>query len=210
MESPTLAPLLLAGFGIALAHAALPTHWLPFVAASRAQGWSRTRTLAVTTLAGGGHVLFTIVLGALVTLLGMGVQQWAAGVFPYLAATVLMGFGLYYWFHDEHHHAHLPEQPAARRDDRAVIIALLLALTFSPCEGFLPVFVAGAGIGWSGFILLSAVLLIATLLGMLALTWLTLLGIERLKLDLLEHYDQRIAGGLLFALGAATLLLETT
>lgn len=208
VNSTALGSLLLAGFGIAFAHAALPTHWLPFVAAGRAQGWSRARTLGVTLLAGGGHVLFTIALGVLITALGISVQKWTAGIFPYIAAAVLMGFGVYYWTREEHHHHAMPDAPAPRRDDRAVIWALITALTFSPCEGFLPVFIAGAPLGWSGFALLCAVLMFATLAGMLALTWLTLLGLERLKLDMLEHYDHRIAGGLLFALGLAVLLLE--
>ena len=63
--------------------------------------------------------------------------------------------------------------------DKAVITGLLAALTFSPCEGFLPMFVAGAKFGWSGFLVLCATLAIATLAGMMLLTWLTLLGSSR-------------------------------
>ena len=41
-----------AGFTIAFLHAAIPTHWLPFVLIARGQGWSTTKTLSVTALAG--------------------------------------------------------------------------------------------------------------------------------------------------------------
>jgi hypothetical protein len=51
------------GFAVAFLHAALPTHWLPFVLVGRAQKWSTGRTLGVTLLAGLGHVGLTILLG---------------------------------------------------------------------------------------------------------------------------------------------------
>ena len=33
------------GLAVAFIHAAIPTHWLPFIVVARAQGWSRGRTL---------------------------------------------------------------------------------------------------------------------------------------------------------------------
>ena len=44
--------------------------------------------------------------------------------------------------------------------------------------------------------------------GMLLLVWLTLMGLEHVKLDRLERHEGRIAGGLLMALGLAVLVLE--
>ena len=90
-----------------------------------------------------------------------------------------------------------------------MIIALLAALTFSPCEGFLPVFVAGAKFGWAGFVVLCAVLTVATLAGMLLLTWLTLIGFPHATFDRFERYESKVLGGLLISLGIAVLILET-
>ena len=59
------------GFVVAFAHAAIPTHWLPFVLAGRGQRWRKGTTLMVVALCGSGHVLFTTVLGALVVWLGI-------------------------------------------------------------------------------------------------------------------------------------------
>lgn len=84
------------GFTVAFAHAALPTHWLPFVLAGRGQGWSRGKTLLVSALAGSGHVLFTTALGVVVVGLGIAVDRWTGEVFPYIAGSVLVLFGLYY------------------------------------------------------------------------------------------------------------------
>ena len=58
--------LVVTGFAVAFLHAAIPTHWLPFVVAAQAQHWKKTKTLAVTGVAGAGHVFFTIALGVLV------------------------------------------------------------------------------------------------------------------------------------------------
>lgn len=240
MNSGLLASIAATGFGLAFLHAALPTHWLPFVLAGRAQHWSHARTLTVTTLAGGGHVLFTVALGAVVAWLGFAVAHWTEGVFPWLAGSVLVAVGG--WFlsrqwrgqrhghghftgahdhgdHDHgHHHVHphehaqsplVPPGRAAARSDRAVVLGLLAALTFSPCEGFLPVFVAGVPYGWAGFLLLSLLLAVATLAGMLLFTWLTLLGITRLRLERLERYENGLAGSVLLALGVLVWALET-
>lgn len=35
------------GFVVAFAHAAIPTHWLPFVLAGRGQRWGKAKTLMV-------------------------------------------------------------------------------------------------------------------------------------------------------------------
>jgi len=89
----------------------------------------------------------------------------------------------------------------ARPDDRAVVLGLLVALTFSPCEAFLPVFLAGALHGWVGYVALSLVLALATGLGMMLFTSLALKGLQHLELRSLERYENGIAGALLVLMG---------
>ncbi len=252
MSTGFLNALVATGFGIAFFHAALPTHWLPFVLAARGQGWSRAKALTVTAAAGFGHILFTIVLGALVLWIGLKTEGLTGNVFPFIAGSVLMAFGSYYLFsqarhgHGHHHglgfgryrgagehehahagdghrhgdHDHLPvhvgeghghthgEQPRPRGSDLAVILGLLALLTFSPCEGFLPVYLSGVGYGWSGFALLSVVLALATLAGMVLFTWLTLTGLERVRFSVLERYESGIVGALLILLGVAIMVFD--
>jgi ABC-type nickel/cobalt efflux system permease component RcnA len=92
--------------------------------------------------------------------------------------------------------------------DKATILGLLTMLTFSPCEGFLPVYLSGISLGWMGFIVLSLILAIATLAGMMAFTMLTLAGMEKLKLTFLEKYENALTGIVLCILGVAVTLLE--
>lgn len=346
------------GFVVAFAHAAIPTHWLPFVLAGRGQRWGKAKTLAVVGLCGTGHVLFTTVLGALVVWLGIETSKWTGDVFPWIAGGALILFGLYYIVrqlrgggHGHHHfggghdhgghdhgpgghdhsghdhgadghagHDHaadikridtghgavllevfedgvpprfrlraegasalpqpgevsletvrpggarqafsfvahdgflesveeIPEpheftarvtlshgdhghsysvkfeehqhgasaaaeaqaaaKPASRfgKSDGAVILSLFMLLTFSPCEGFLPVYLSGITYGWIGFIVLSAVLAIATVGGMMVFTWLTMSGMERLRLEFLERYESGILGAFILFLGAGIIFL---
>lgn len=210
--------LLTAGFSVALVHAALPTHWLPFVLAGRAQKWSDRKTMMVTGVAGGGHAIFTAVLGALAAVAGAAVDRWSRSLFPWIAGGVLVAFGLFYlWRHvrggghggHDHGHVHGHDHGSRRsRSDHATVLGLIAMLMFSPCEGFFPVYVAGARDGWWGFLWLSAALTVATLGAMLAFTGLALRGLQHLKFERLERYENAIVGGMLVAIGIAVWIYE--
>lgn len=235
MNQGVLTTIAATGFAVAFLHAAIPTHWLPFVLTARVQKWNRARTLAVTALAGSGHVLFTALLGFLVAWFGIALNNKVGGWFPWIAGGALVVFGLYYIIqqlrgrghghshalhnhgdshdhaHDEaeHHHHHDDELTAPpRKSDWGAIVSLLALLTFSPCEGFLPVYVSGVRYGWSGFFLLTVILSIATVAGMVVFTWLTLAGMEKLNLRVLEKYERGIMGALLCLLGLLVIVFE--
>lgn len=330
MNETFLISIMATGFAVAFFHAAIPTHWLPFVLAGRGQGWSKTKTLMVVALCGSGHVLFTTMLGVLVVWLGTETSKWTGEVFPWIAGGALILFGLYYLIrqarghghghshfgpgggHGHHHDAEirqietdhgvfalevfedavpprfrirngdgvapLPraettevetvrpdgvrqtfafvaregflessdkipephefvahislahgehidryearfeehEHPAGVHEgvvprptsDRAVLLGLFTLLTFSPCEGFLPIYLSGIRYGWAGFAVLSVVLASATLAGMLVFTALTMAGLEKFKLQALEKYESAILGALLSALGVAVIVFE--
>lgn len=58
MNAAVLPSIMATGFGVTFSHAAIPTHWLPFVLAERGQRCSHGKTLAVTAyLVGAGHGL---------------------------------------------------------------------------------------------------------------------------------------------------------
>lgn len=217
------------GFAVAFLHAAIPTHWLPFVLTARGQGWSTAKTIWVTAFAGLGHVLFTTVLGVLVVWLGLELSQMVGSAFPFVAGGALIAFGLFYLVRfanggrhghahghshgHEHGHEHGQDRAKAKApatmSDRAAILSLITLLTFSPCEGFLPVYLSGISYGWMGFALLSAVLASATLAGMVLFTWLTLRGLQHLRLGALERYESAFLGVLLCALGGVIMVFES-
>ena len=89
-----------------------------------------------------------------------------------------------------------------------MIAGLFALLTFSPCEAFLPVFLTGAKYGWLGFVVLSSVLAIATVAGMITFTWLTLLGLQRLRFKTLEKYEPLIVSAVFCLLGVLVIIFE--
>ena len=196
----------LSGFAVAFLHAALPTHWLPFVLTARIQGWSRSKTLGVTALVGLVHVLFTSILGVLVAWLGIQVSEAAEGPFAWLAGGTLILIGLVHLSRQvlgiKHHcntcsrcNPHLPAGSSLELTSDLVAIGGLIAiLTFSPCEAFLPIYISGAGFGWGGFLMLSVILAAATLSSMLLFTFLTMAGMKKMNLKYFEEQESAIMG----------------
>jgi nickel/cobalt transporter (NicO) family protein len=242
MNQTILTTIALTGFGVAFFHAAIPTHWLPFVLTARVQGWNASKTIAVTALAGTGHVLVTAALGLAITVFGTAISESVGAWFPRIAGGALILFGGYYLvrqmigkghvhFHYPHEHLHEPGHEHAHghghehqhshdhghdhgcqahpTSDRAAILSLLAFLTFSPCEGFVPFYVSGLRYGWGGFAVLTAVLSIATVAGMVLFTSLSLAGLSKIKLGILEKYESVIMGVLLCAVGVLIIVFET-
>ncbi len=239
MNEAVFTTIAFTGFTVAFFHAAIPTHWLPFVLTARAQRWNHPKALAITALAGSGHVFFTAVLGLLLTLFGFALHERIGNWFPLIAGGALLLFGLFYLYrqmigkvhghsraigenpqvHAAHHssdddHAKA-SHPASMHtaeprpvSDRIAITSLFALLTFSPCESFVPFYVYGIRYGWMGFALLTAILSVATVAGMVVFTWLTLAGMRRINLGLLEKYELGLMGVLLGTVGVLIILFE--
>lgn len=76
-----------------------PDHYLPFVAMSRAGRWSLRKTLLVTVMCGVGHVLGSIVLGAIGIGIGVAVFRLEniERIRGALAGWMLLAFGVVYF-----------------------------------------------------------------------------------------------------------------
>ena len=238
MNATVLTSIAATGFTVAFFHAALPTHWLPFVLVARARGWSRAKTLLATLCAGLGHVTLTSLLGVAIAWFGFQLDERVGASFPWLIGVFLVAVGGYYFSRQWrgkgicHHHApggrhqpseacgheedhshweeELQESPlvSSRAGDWAAMSGLFMMLTLSPCEGFLPIYLSGVKFGWHGFALLTAILAVGALAGMTLFTWLTLLGMDRLKLQWLERREAGLVGAMFVLLGALVVLLE--
>lgn len=239
MNSTLLTTIAATGFTVAFFHAAIPTHWLPFVLVSRARNWSRSRTMAVALFAGMGHVALTTLLGLLIAWLGFQLDEEIGHAFGPLAGGVLVAIGIYYLWRQlrgggichhampgSHHHAdeHCGEEhehgshwekelkdsrlASVSAGDWAAISGLFLMLTLSPCEGFLPVYLSAVQFGWTGFVVLSVILAVATLAGMTVFTWLTLIGFEKLRLRYFEKWEAGLLGVIFILLGLTMLVIN--
>ena len=238
MNSAVLTTIAATGFTVAFFHAAIPTHWLPFVLVSRARKWSRGKTLAVACFAGLGHVGLTSLLGLIIAWFGFKLDEQGGQLFPWLAGGVLFAIGMFYFWRQWngrgvlHHHpagGHHEESAACgheqdhshwddelkgstlvsdRAGDWAAMTGLFMMLTLSPCEGFLPVYLSGVQFGWRGFFVLSLILALGTLAGMLVFTWLTLVGLERFQVQKFERYEAALLGTIFTVLGVLLVVFE--
>jgi hypothetical protein len=95
LQQPVLISLLGGGFVAAFLHAALPTHWLPFVLVGRAQRWSLMRVMTVAVTAGLAHIASTALVGSLIVAAGLALNAWIGGLLPHLSAAQLFIFGAF-------------------------------------------------------------------------------------------------------------------
>ncbi len=241
MNDTALATIALTGFAVAFLHAAIPTHWLPFVLVAKARQWSNAKTLGMVAAAGLGHVALTSVLGLAIAWFGFQLDESLGHAFPMLTGGLLFAIALYYGWRQwtgrgvchhhppgsshapseacsdhEHDHGHthwdeeLKDTPLIKADrgDWAAVSGLFVMLTLSPCEGFLPIYLSGVQFGWLGFVVLSVILAFGALGGMTLLTWLTLIGSDRLRVERFERYEAGLLAALFTVLGVLALWLR--
>jgi hypothetical protein len=211
----TIGAMLLGTLSIAAMHALIPSHWLAFAVVGRAQRWTMRHTLFVTALAGSGHILITVVLGLLLAVVGKELHRAIPPPLEHAAtAGLLILLGLYFALPALrgrggcHAHGHSGEEREAssglarRLGASPTIMSLLvLGMTLSPCLDLLSIYLAASALSWRVLIAISCLMAVTTLGIMLTLVWLTLHGLQRLRLDWLERHEGLAVGGLLILLG---------
>ena len=228
MPDRSITALLLGAFSIAAVHALIPSHWLAFAVVGRARGWTRSWTVTVALMAGAGHVALTIALGLLVAAAGKSLQAAIPHEAESLASGVLLiALGLYFVASGIRGggHSHAPTECAEKGHDHAhghghsashflervgenptVFGVLILGMTLSPCLDLLSLYVAAASFSWTVILGVSLIMAVTTLALMLGLVWVTVTGLQFLKLGWLDRYEGPVIGLLLMALGIARLI----
>lgn len=206
LQSSLLVSLLLGGFVTAFLHAALPTHWLPFVLVGRAQRWSLATTLWSVLAAGLAHIAVTAVVGGLIVAAGLALDRWVAGVLPWLSAGLLFVLGLFYLARATVRKP-LPAQgpeletPEPIVSQAAAFWGLVAVMAASPGEVLLPLYLSTAEEGLMVLALLTVVLAVGTVLGMAVFTTLARAGASILRLERWARYEGAILGLALIGLG---------
>lgn len=217
MDLHYLVPFIITGITVSLLHAALPTHWLPFVLAAKTQKWPYRKVMTILMIAGIGHILTTTALGAMVVWLSMKLNENFERLFTLIASASIFLFGIYYivqFFqgkrhsHCRHNHPHEHDYSINAKDGWA-ILSLLSLLTFSPCESFLPVYVSAWQTGWFGFFVLSGVLAVGTLAAMILFTSLAYYGLQKIRFQFLENFEKLIIGTVLIMLSLVVYIMES-
>ena len=206
LQQPVLISLLGGGFVAAFLHAALPTHWLPFVLVGRAQRWSLMRVMTVAVTAGLAHIASTALVGSLIVAAGLALNAWIGGLLPHLSAALLFLFGAFYLARamlKRPATAGGPslDSPEPAVSDRAAFLGLVMLMAVSPGEVLLPIYLSSATEGVMALGLLTVAFAAGTVLGMTLLAALASAGYSILRLERWARYEGAILGVALILIG---------
>ena len=218
MTPPDLAQSVLlstlgAGFVTAFLHAALPTHWLPFVLVGRGQRWTLAQVLGAVTAAGLAHIVTTAAFGALIVAAGLALDQWIAGLLPALSAGLLFLFGAFYLGRALLRPAVMAGGPALILSEPPVSHAaafwgLVAMMAISPGEVLLPIYLSQATQGPLVLTALTLTFAVGTVMGMALFTLLARAGWSVLRLERWARYEGVILGLALILIGLLVFLRQ--
>lgn len=217
---------------VGLIHTLLgPDHYVPFIAMSRARGWSAFKTAMVTVCCGLGHVMSSILLGLLGVSLGIVAfrLEWIESARGDWAGWLLIAFGLVYMLWGirqavrgrthEHRHAHGNGEVHththshigghshvhAGSDGRNLTPWVLFTIfVLGPCEPLIPLIMVPAAQSnvWAvGMV--AAVFSLVTIFTMLACVMASCYGLSFLSFPRLARYAHALAGFAILLCGGA-------
>lgn len=206
-----MAHILIGSLLLSIVHALIPNHWIPLVAVSRSERWSRAETVWVTAVTGSAHTLSTSLLGIIIGVVGYRLSASYQVIMRFVAPLVLVAIGLVYVVgqvrHSRHHHyPSVTGNP--KRTKSAIISSLAFAMFFSPCMEVEGYFFAAGAYGMVGIATVAVVYSVVTISGMVLFVDLARRGIQRIQSSFLEHNEQYVTGAVLIALGVAAYLVE--
>lgn len=211
LQQPVLLSLLGAGFVTAFLHAALPTHWLPFVLVGRGQRWTLPQVLTAVATAGLAHIVSTALIGTLIVAAGLAMDQWISGMLPLASAGLLFLFGGHYLLRAVLRAPVTAGGPALALSEPTVshgaaFWGLVAMLAISPGEVLLPIYLSQATQGPMVLAALTLAFATGTILGMGLFTGLARAGWSVLRLERWARYESIILGVALILIGLLVIL----
>lgn len=204
MNSPQLL-LIGAVLAVGVLHTIVPDHWLPIAVLARHHRWSVARTARTAALAGVGHTLSTLVIGALVWLAGALVAQRYGHAISLLSSLALVGFGVWIAISSVRELREREREPA-RNPGTSRSTALLLILGSSPMVEGIPAFFAAGRYGLNLILIMSAIFALSTILTYVVLCAGSAAGLQTLRLGRFERYGEVLSGAIIALVGVAFLI----
>ncbi|MBS2545549.1 hypothetical protein KGQ19_01570 [Catenulispora sp. NL8] len=90
----TLPALMLAAAGVGFGHAVMPDHWMPLAVLSRTRRYSTRRTVRLSLAAGVTHVLVSLLLGAVLIVVGLQFRDTVSRHTDLVIGGILLVTGL--------------------------------------------------------------------------------------------------------------------
>lgn len=221
----TTPALILAAAGVGFGHAIMPDHWVPLAVLGRTRRYPLRRVARLSALAGIAHVLVSLLLGALIVVIGLQFRSTVEQAQNTIVGAVLLATGVAFIAlelsgrghshhhddghghgHSDHHdpgHAH-SDGGRGRLGGLAGIMVPFGAAA-SPDLTILPVFLAataaGAGTAIGSLIAFAAV----TIATIIALTLLAAAGGYQVRGRWLERWANVITAAVLIVIGMLVL-----
>jgi len=183
--------LLAAAAGVGFGHAILPDHWVPLAVLGRTRRYPLSRVARLSGLAGIAHVLVSIILGAVIIVVGLQFRSTIQSAQDTIIGSILIATGIGFALleltghghthdhdHDHsdheddhnHQHEHEHEDTASRRGMRGLAAIMVpFGAAASPDLTILPVFLAATAAGVAtaiGSLAIFAAVTIGTIVGL--------------------------------------------
>ena len=195
-------------------HTIAPDHWVPFAALSRAQGWSRGKTMRITALCGFGHVTVSVLMGILALMFGLEMLHIVGQRMEAVAGMLLMAFGLVYGalglrrtagqhFHGHYHHHY----DHVHDPGKMTPWALFLLFSADPCVAVIPILFAAAPLGWLRTTMVVSAYEAATIATMIVLVVPARAVAHRIHGNWIVRYGDAAAGAVIAAVGLLVTVL---
>jgi nickel/cobalt transporter (NicO) family protein len=182
--------LIAAAAGVGFGHAILPDHWVPLAVVGRTRRYPLSKVARLSGLAGVAHVMVSLVLGAVIVIVGLQLRDRIESAQSTIIGLILIATGVGFLVlelsghghahshdhdHDhDHDHSHSHDHGHAHADEPGRAHSLLgvmvpFGAAASPDLTILPVFLAattaGAGAAVGSLVVFAAVT-IATIVGL--------------------------------------------
>jgi nickel/cobalt transporter (NicO) family protein len=223
----TTPALLVAAAGVGFGHAVLPDHWVPLAVIGRTRRYPLSKLARLSGLAGITHVLVSVVLGAVIVIVGLQLRSTVEHAQNAIVGSLLIATGVLFAVleltghghghaHEAHDHAHShdpvhdhdhPHTDERSRDRGHSLLSIMVPFgaAASPDLTILPVFLAattaGAGAAIGSVVVFGAVT-IATIVG---LTLFAAAGGYRVRGQWLESWGNMLTASVLIVIGALVL-----
>jgi hypothetical protein len=212
--------LLLASAGVAFGHAALPDHWLPLALVGRTERYPLSKLARLSGLAGVAHVLVSVLLGALVIVVGLELRSTVENSQNAIVGSLLIATGVGFAVfeltgrghghsHDHDHghghgHDHDHDHDHPRRF-RSLAVMVPFGAAASPDLTILPVFLAATAAGTATAIASVLIFGVVTIATMMVLTLVAAFGGYQLRGQWLDRFGGLLTAGVLVVIGALVL-----
>lgn len=219
-----------AAASIGFIHTALgPDHYIPFIALSKSQNWSKLKTIWVTALSGLGHVGSSILLGVFGYLIGITLFSLESleSIRGNVAGWSLIILGLLYtvWgikksmnkephthkhFHSDgslhdHSHDHSNFKHAhvhQKEKNNTTPWVLFVIFVLGPCEPLIPLLIyPAAEHNTFAVILISLTFSVVTIATMLVIVFIGLSGLSIIPMEKIQRHIHTLAGSSILLCG---------